>query len=59
MGKTTRIKIKIDDVEANLKFLIVSNTVQKVPIIVGQPFTDRRGVIVQEDDEKLTFFKKR
>lgn len=54
LGKT-RIKIRIDNVERTMDFVVVPDHLQDVPILVGQPFTESPGLMVRKDSQKLEF----
>lgn len=59
VGTTDPIKIRIQQCEVKLKFLVVPDSVQNVAIIVGQPFTERDGFAIYKDENELRFLIKK
>lgn len=52
LGKTS-FSLSIDDVEAKVVADVVADSVQKIPVLVGHPFTELPGVLVVKDSEQL------
>lgn len=59
VGTTSPITIEIDEFQAKLKFLIVPNAVQDIPVIIGQPFTELSGLVVYKTKDKIRFLKEK
>lgn len=47
--------LTIDSVSASVQILVVADDVMRVPLIVGQSFTEQSHIIVQKDCDELTF----
>lgn len=43
LGKTDLLEIRLGNCTERLTFLVVSDDVQSIPVIVGQPFTEARA----------------
>lgn len=54
---TTKFVLKIDNVELLVEAYVVSNSVQIVPLLVGQPFTEHPTVRVIKDSHTLDLQK--
>lgn len=50
---TTSFRLKVDQVELDVSAHVVPNNAQSIPILIGQPFTDRDGVLIIKDHQTL------
>lgn len=57
IGTTGDVAIKLDECEVILPLLVVPDDKQEVDAIIGQPFTEHKGVTVYKTDRKLRFIK--
>lgn len=51
------IKLILDDIEASLEVLVVSNQYMQNAMLIGQNFTELPYITVLKDSAKLTFYK--
>ncbi|KAL0883751.1 hypothetical protein ABMA27_015856 [Loxostege sticticalis] len=49
------INLSVDGVSANVRVLIVPDEVMRVPLIIGQTFTEQPHIFVEKDCNRLTF----
>lgn len=52
---STAMELKIDFVKATVKAIIVRDTDQKIPVLVGRNFTELPQIFVMKDKEQLIF----
>lgn len=57
IGKTEKLKLKIDEIEMHIPFLMVADRFQNIPLIIGQPFKELKEVLVIKNSETLRFLK--
>ncbi|KAB0793584.1 hypothetical protein PPYR_07661 [Photinus pyralis] len=55
---STRFVLRVDEVEADVKALVVPNHVLEIPLLIGQPFTEQPHVLMVKDNSNLTFLKR-
>lgn len=55
MGSVT-FRLKIDEVTATIKSLVVNDDEQDIPLLVGRNFTELPMVLVKKDKDTLTFY---
>lgn len=48
--------MNVDLAEATIEAHVVPDDVQEVPVIVGQPFTDQRDIVVVQQGGELRLF---
>lgn len=54
---STEFKLKVDEVEAELKAVVVNDREQNVPVIIGRSFTELPHIAVVKDNKNLLFLR--
>lgn len=57
LGETGPISLRIGECNVEVTLLVVPDSVQEVPLLVGQPFTEHEQVMVIKDAKTLSFLK--
>lgn len=52
------IRLKVDQVTATLKIVVVPDYVQDAPVLIGRTFSELPGVVMIKDDTTLSFGRK-
>lgn len=52
---STKLTIKLDQVEAEVKVCIVRDDLQNVPILIGRNFTEKPHILLVKDQNSITF----
>ena len=54
----TKFELLVDKVTATVNAVIVPDTAQHDPLLIGQPFTELPNIVVTKDHRKLTFIQR-
>lgn len=57
-GATT-FDLKVDEIVGRVKAVVVPESIQEVPILIGRSFTELPGIFVIKDTTKLQFIRKK
>lgn len=55
---STSFELKVDEVSEEIKAVVVADSVQQVPVLIGRNFTELPNVLVIKDASKLQFLNK-